>query len=98
MNEFDRRWKMGIAARDDAGQAPESAPFGFATRVVADWLEMARAEPSFATLWQALAVRLLGMLTMLLAVLVAYDALTSPRPTLLQPEIENAVADAVCFL
>jgi hypothetical protein len=98
MNEFDQRWKMGIAARETASEPFEQAPFGFTTRVVADWMKTTRAEPSFAALWQALSVRFLGGLTLLLAALIAYEALTSPRPALLQPEIENAVADAVCFL
>jgi len=97
MNEFERRWKMGLeAARRTAPSSSEEAPFGFATRVVAQW--SAQPEPSVLALWQQFAVRVLGAMAVVLVALAAYDALSLGTDAPLQPAVENAVADSFWLL
>jgi hypothetical protein len=97
MNEFERRWQIGArAARADAPSLSNDAPFGFATRVVAQWL--AHPEPSLIALWQRLSLRVLGVVALIFLGLAAYGALTVNGENPLQPPVENAVADSVWFL
>jgi hypothetical protein len=97
MNEFERRWKLGTAAaRHGQPALSDEAPFGFAARVVARW--QAQPEPSFAALWQALAWRVLGTMTLVLLILVTYGAISSPHDEWARPEIEDTVADSLVLL
>jgi hypothetical protein len=97
MNTFDHRWKVAVAAAR-RGSASTAAPFGFAARVLAHCQGGACEEIALLALWQWLAFRVLAALTLLLLLLIAYDALTFSGPSLLHPQIENAVPDAVFFL
>ena len=97
MNEFDHRWQRGVEAARRAESAPsDEAPFGFATRVVAQW--QAHPEPSLALLWQRLAWRVLGAMALVLVTLAAYDALSMGSDAPLPPPVENAVADSAWLL
>lgn len=97
MNEFERRWKLGAEAARGSGDAPPAeAPFGFASRVVAHW--QAQPEPSLAALWQSLALRALGAVTLALLILVTYGTVSSSREEFVRPEIESAVADSLTLL
>jgi hypothetical protein len=98
MNDFERRWEMGLrAARLAASPVPcEDAPLGFATRVVAQW--RAHPEPSLTVLWQRFALRVLGVMALILLTLAAYGALSSIGEAPLQPPVENAVADSFWLL
>jgi hypothetical protein len=97
MNEFELRWKLGAAAaRRATTPASEAAPFGFATRVIAEW--PSRAEPSLALLWQRLGLRILGIMALVLLTLVAYGALTMNHESPLDPPVENGVADSFWLL
>ena len=97
MNEFERRWKLGInAARRARPSLPDEAPFGFAARVVAHW--QARPEPPLAALWQALALRVLGAMALVLLGLAALGAISSSEDEFFHPSIENAVADSFWLL
>ena len=97
MNEFERRWQMGArAARAGAPDLSSAAPFGFATRVVAQWQK--NPEPSLITLWQRLSLRVLGVMTLILIGLAAYGALTANGDNSLEPPVENAVADSFWLL
>ncbi len=97
MNDFESRWKMGLAAARQASPAPSAdAPLGFATRVVALW--QAHPEPSLAMLWQWLALRVLGVMTLILLTLAAYGALSSTSEASLEPPVENAVGDSLWLL
>jgi len=98
MNEFECRWKSGAeAARRPAPMSAPSpeAPFGFAARVVAQW--QADPESSLAALWQQLALRVLGVMALILIGLAAYGALTANGDSPLQPPVENAVSET-CWL
>ena len=97
MNEFERRWNKGVqAARSMATPTADEAPLGFATRVVACW--PAQPETSMVAMWQSFALRVLGVMAVVLLSLSAYGALSLPKDTPLQPPVENAVADAVWLL
>ena len=84
------------AARAGAPDLSNAAPFGFATRVVAQWQK--NPEPSLITLWQRLSLRVLGVMTLILISLAAYGALTVNGDNSIEPPVENAVADSVWFL
>ena len=84
-DEFERRWK--IAARSHEPAPGETAPFGFATRVVAKW----RAQPSLATVWQRLALRFCTGLAIVVALVASLNALTANEADGFRPEIENTV-------
>ena len=98
MNEFERRWQMGVNSARGAASTPpdDAAPFGFATRVVADW--QAQPDTSLAQLWQRIALRVLGAMAIILLSLAAYDALSVGGDSSLQPPVENAVADSTWLL
>ena len=87
MNEFERRWKLAAAVRPPKSMAANSAPFGFATRVVAKW----RAQPSPATVWQRLTLRFCTGLAIVVAVLASAHALTAGDADVLRPDIEKTV-------
>ena len=97
MNEFERRWKLGArAAHAAAPHLSHEAPFGFATRVVAQWQKS--PEPSLIALWQWLSLRVLGVMALVLLGLAAYGALTTSSDATLEPPVENAVADSFWML
>jgi hypothetical protein len=97
MNEFERRWQLGArAARADAPNLSNEAPFGFATRVVAQWQK--NPEPSLMALWQRLSLRVLGAMALIFISLAAYGALTASGDNSLEPPVENAVADSFWLL
>ena len=97
MNEFERRWKLGAeAARRGRPPLSDEAPFGFAARVVARW--QAQPEPSLAVLWQRVALRVLGTMTLVLLILVTYGTISARNDEWARPEIENAVADSLSLL
>jgi hypothetical protein len=97
MNEFERRWKLGTRiARTDAPIVSDAAPFGFATRVVAEW--QAHPEPSLIALWQRLSLRVLGVMVLIFLALVAYGAFTVSGDNSIEPPVENAVADSFWLL
>ena len=99
MNEFKERWKRGVhaarLAEETSGAPTDEAPFGFATRVVAQW--QAHPEPPVSVLWQRIALRVLGAMALILLSLAAYDALSMGSDSL-QPPVENAVADSAWLL
>lgn len=99
MNEFEERWKQGVKAARSAASASaqlaDEAPFGFATRVVAQW--QAHPEPPVSVLWQRIALRVLGAMALILISLAAYDAISMNNDSL-QPPVENAVADSAWLL
>ena len=96
MNEFDQRWKEGAdAARSGEPPLPEAAPFGFATRVVEQW--RATPEPSPTVLWQALALRALGSVTLALLILLACGEMSEGDGLLARPEFESVVPDSLSF-
>ncbi len=97
MNEFEQRWQKGVEAARKAAPAPsDEAPLGFATRVVAHW--QAQPEPPLAWLWQQLALRVLGVMALILISLAAYDAISMGSDSALQPPVENAVGDSLWLL
>ncbi|MGB8169404.1 MAG: hypothetical protein WCF18_18035 [Chthoniobacteraceae bacterium] len=91
MNEFERRWKLAAAAQRDLGDPTPTAPFGFATRVVARW--QGTPAPSLAALWQRLAWRVLGGVAMALAAMLAIDTALSPQDDPLTADVGDTVSE-----
>ncbi len=98
MNDFESRWKIGAEAarRADSPMPSEQAPLGFATRVVAQW--QAQPEVSLPALWQWFALRMLGVMAVILLTLAAYGALSWSSDVPLPPPVENAVGDSLWLL
>ena len=97
MNEFKRRWKLGAeVVRGDDDASPVEAPFGFSARVVAQW--KTQPAPTLAALWQSLALRALGAVTLVLVILVTYGVFSTSHEEFARPEIESAVADSLTLL
>lgn len=97
MNEFERRWKLGAeVVRGDDDARPVEAPFGFSTQVIAQW--QAQPAPTLAALWQSLALRALGAVTLVLVILVTYGTFSASHEEFARPEIESAVADSLTLL
>lgn len=96
MNEFEDRWMKGAeAARRAKPATSDEAPFGFATRVVAQW--QSQPEASLNLLWQGLAMRILGAMAIILLSLATYDAI-SMGDNSVEPPVENAVGDSLGLL
>ena len=87
MKPFDERWQHA-ARLAHSTQPPndDAAPFGFATRVVANW-------PAPESLWQPLALRMLGAMTALLVLLVVVGTLTDGDGSPLQLPLEDTVGE-----
>jgi hypothetical protein len=91
MNEFDRRWKLGVtAARTAERPRDETMPLGFVTRVLAN---RAAASGAGLMIWQQLALRVCIALAILVAALASLNALSSDEGDALRPNIESTVDD-----
>lgn len=92
MNEFDSRWKIAAAAaRRVADERPADAPFGFSTRVLAQW--RSAPLPSTAALWQQLAWRVLGGVAAVLLAMIALDAAATAHDDPLTADIGDTVSE-----
>jgi formate hydrogenlyase subunit 4 len=101
MNEFERRWKLGATAahRAEPMETP-LAPFGFATRVVAQW--QSRPSPSNLSLWQWHAWRVFKVVVVLTIVALLFNTFVElGEPTvspLAAPTVEETVTDSISML
>ena len=96
MNDFDSKWQVCAARARKTVARDETAPLGFATRVLA--VARPRAGPSLEGVWERLALcSLAGVLT-LLVLCAAFELphLRDARP--LEPGVENTVAQLVWSL
>lgn len=91
MNEFEPRWKLAAEAQRDLADPVGGAPFGFATRVVAQW--RSAPAPSLAVLWQRLAWRALGGIAMALAAMLAIDTALSSQDDPLTANVGDTVSE-----
>lgn len=96
MNDFDRRWRAGVALARRATGAPAEAPAGFASRVLAR-----RPSPESASLadaWFRLGLRALAGALAVLAVMAMLEWHDASRPTLRFPHVEHAVGQVFWIL
>lgn len=90
MNPFDARWKTAArVAQSSTPEQDDSAPFGFATRIVAQW---PAPENPFA-LPQRLLSRALGFMTAILVLLATLAEFSDRDREALRPPIEDTVAE-----
>jgi len=96
MSDFDARWQECAARARHAPRREDTAPFGFAGRVVA-WA-FARQEPSQAEVFGLLAFRMLAGAVALLILCAMLEAphLRGSRP--LETGVEDTVAQLVWSL
>ena len=98
MNLFDRKWQIGAAAARKAPTPPlREIPFGFATRVVAEWRALADAV-SPEVVWERLGLRALVCSSVLLLASLAWSVSLSPDAQMLKPPLEHTVADLFWML
>ena len=94
---FYERWNIAAAAaRRATKKSPVEMPFGFATRVVARWQEQPVA--SLASLWQKLALRVLGAVLLVLVTLAALDFTDNRDRDSWRPEISDTVGESFWML
>jgi hypothetical protein len=99
MREFDAKWKTCVARAREGRVKECSAPFGFATRVLAASAVRRLDETySLENVWQQLTMRSLGGIALLLlaCALLEVPHLRDRKP--LDPGIENTVAQLVWHL
>ena len=98
MKDFDRRWKLAAAAQREVDMAePEAAPYGFATRVVAQW-RSGSAELPLAVIWQRLAWRILGGVATALALVVAVHVTLDTDGDELAPDVADTIPELFWLL
>jgi hypothetical protein len=96
MNTFDERWKACIAQARRATDPKETAPFGFASRVLSAVAGQDSSQVvSLELIWQRLTLGSLGLVASLLIICAILELphLRDRRP--LDPGIENTVAQLV---
>lgn len=93
MNNFEKNWQRCVARARQVAARDDTAPFGFATRVLAAGLP--EAGPELELIWVRLALRWLAGVSAGLAVCAALELphLHDSRP--LNPGVENTVAQLV---
>jgi hypothetical protein len=98
MKDFDLRWKQCCVRAQETRGRDESAPFGFAGRVVALGSERLTTPAPLEVVWQQLTMRSLGLVGAILVVcaVVELPHLRDRKP--LDPGIENTVAQLVWTL
>ena len=94
MNPFDQRW-LNAAKLAHQAEPPrdDSAPFGFATRVVAQW----PAPENTALLWQRLLARTLGVMTAVLIIVATFVEVVDRDREPLRLPVEDTVGDLFCL-
>ena len=98
MNEFDRRWKFAAAVGREANETqPGDVPFGFATRVVAQW-RSGGGELPLAVIWQRLAWRVLGGVATALALVVAVHVTLDTEGDELAPDVADTIPELFWLL
>ena len=98
MKLFDRKWQIGAAQARQAPPPPMGEiPFGFATRVVAEWQARPRAVSPDAV-WERFSLRALVCASVLLLISLAWSSSLSGDGQTLKPSLEHTVADLFWML
>jgi len=98
MKPFDRNWQIGAAKARQAPVPPLSEmPFGFATRVVAQWQSRTHAASPDAV-WERLSLRALVCASVLLLISLAWTSSLASDGQMLKPSLEHTVADLFWML
>jgi hypothetical protein len=98
MKLFDRKWQIGAARARQAPALPlREIPFGFATRVVAEWQGRTQAVSPDAV-WERLSLRALVCASVLLLISLAWSSSLSGDGQMLKPSLEHTVADLFWML
>jgi len=98
MNNFDRHWQSYTERARHAPARDETAPLGFATRVLARLGPVPAPVGSLEQVWQRLTWRSLAVVGLLLALCAVLELPHLRHPQPLDPGIENAVAQLLWVL
>jgi hypothetical protein len=96
MNDFDAKWQTAAAQARQATRREEGTPVGFAVRVLARAAQPERVPIELA--WDRLMPRLLAGAVAVLLICAALEAPHWRDNRLLEPGIENTVAQLVWSL
>jgi hypothetical protein len=98
MNDFDVKWQKAAARARECPRREESAPFGFASRVLAAAAQPQAPAVSVEEVWQRLTWRSLAIVSSVLVICAAVEIphLKDRKP--FEPGIENTVAQLVWSL
>lgn len=96
MKNFDQRWRRAVDEARHATVPEESAPYGFAQRIVARARSQERQDMSYLS--ERVVVRWIVGMTVVLLFCVAAEYRHLRGPTTLQTGIENTVAQLVWSL
>jgi hypothetical protein len=98
MSDFDVRWQTCAERAQGVSRRDETAPFGFATRVVASGRPVPVPRLSLEMVWQRLTLGALGFIAVALVVCAAVEVPHFRDQKPLEPGIENTVAQVVWSL
>lgn len=99
MSEFEKRWETGAeAARNALPKQDDTIPFGFATRVVAQWQAERKSATPRLLLWDILSRRALAGLAIALVITAVLIWPTEGQSGLTQPALEDAVPESIFSL
>jgi hypothetical protein len=96
MNDFDAKWLTCAARARQADARDETPPIGFATRVLALAREQSPSSP--ARPWEQLTLASLVGVVMVLTICAVFEIPHFRKAQLLEPGIENSVAQLVWSL
>lgn len=97
MSNFEDRWRDCARVARQAPRRDESAPHGFATRVLAN-LSASSAPPGLDLILERLGLRALAGVLSVLLILGALEYREERRGGLAAPSIEHSVAQAFWLL
>ncbi len=98
MSEFDERWQVCVGRARQAPRRDETAPYGFATRVLAMVPSSPASRVSLEVVWQRLTFGSLGILALFLVVCAVVEIPHLRDRPALEPGIENTIAQVVWSL
>ncbi len=98
MTNFDRNWQVCAARARENARADESAPFGFASRVLSAARNSLERPVSMEEVWQRLTWRSLAVVASVLVICAAIELPHFSSRTTMKPGIENTVAQLVWTL
>lgn len=98
MNDFDVKWQTCAARARDNPRRDHEAPFGFASRVLAAAAESPPPSIPLEQVWQRLTWHSLGLVGVVLVICALVEVPHLKDRTVLDPGIENTVAQLVWAL
>jgi len=98
MSSFDSKWKTCAGRAREVPERDTTAPFGFATRVLAAAAAQPTEPVSLEVVWQRLTFRSLGLVGAVLVLCAVFELPHWHDRRPFEPGVENTVAQLVWTL